>query len=231
MYGTNAGGTKAIGLKPGDYVVSVIYCNKIDDFVLLTSRNTIKRMRVVDVLLTKRARTGQAVIKKVKTNPYYLLDALKMTPNQYKENLPLYLVCKNGNESIETFSLKYNVSDAGKTIETNKENGDLIWMMLPKPEKPDAKVSGDYLVEDTIFSPSMQSDKPAPIILDDEDISIKAGNNKKNQNLLDDLDAILAAHGVPTNDAYQPNVDSTDDKKEEKKELKFHKISLFDDEN
>ena len=230
MYGTNAGGTKAIGLKPGDYVVSVIYCNKNDDFLLLTSRNTIKRMKVQEVLLTRRARAGSTVIKKVKTNPYYLLDALKMTPNQYKENLPLYLVCKNGNESIETFSLKYNVSDAGKTIETSPENGDLIWMMLPKPEKPDAKVSPEYLVEETIFSPGMEADKPETLVLDD-DISIKAGSNKKNQNLLDDLDAILAAHGVPTNEAYQPNVDSSDDKKEEKKELKFHKISLFDDEN
>ena len=66
-------------------------------------------------------------------------------------------------------------------------------------------------------------------MVDDDDISLKSGSQKKNQNLLEDLESILANHGMPVNEAYQPSIDDTE-KKEEKKELKFHKISLFDDE-
>jgi topoisomerase-4 subunit A len=230
LYGTNGGGTKAINLKPGDEVINAIYCNKNDDFLLLTSRNTIKRMKVTDVFLTRRARSGSAQIKKLKSNPYLLLDAMKMTPNQYKENLPIILIYKNGNDTIDAFSLKYNVSDAGKTITSeNPEFKDLIWFMPPKPEKPDAKVSPEYLQEDTIFSPSMQASNPAPITYDDEeDKSIKAAKTT-NQDLLNDLDAILAHHGNKTSDAFSPAVDSKDNEK--KQDIKFKKISLFDDED
>ena len=230
LYGTNAGGTKAINLKPGDEVVNCIYCNKNDDFLLLTSRNTIKRLKVTDVLLTRRARSGSAQIKRLKTNPYILLDAMKMTPNQYKENLPVILIYKNGNDTIDAFSLKYNVSDAGKTIQSeNPEFKELIRFMLPKPEKPDAKVSHDYLQEDTIFSPNMQAENPQSIIYDDEeDKSLKA-SKQSNQDLLNDLDAILAHHGNKTNDSYQPSLDSKDNEKN--KDIKFKKISLFDDDD
>ena len=101
--------------------------------------------------------------------------------------------------------------------------------MLPKPEKPDAKVSHDYLQEDTIFSPNMQAENPQSIIYDDEeDKSLKA-SKQSNQDLLNDLDAILAHHGNKTNDSYQPSLDSKDNEKN--KDIKFKKISLFDDDD
>ena len=160
---------------------------------------------------------------------YLLLDAMKMTPNQYKENLPVILIYKNGNDTIDAFSLKYNVSDAGKTITSeNPDFKELIWFMLPKPEKPDAKVSPDYLQEDTIFSPTMQADNPAPMF-DDEEKTLKA-DKTTNQDLLNDLDAILQHHGNRTNDAFQPSVDIKDDEKKNK-DIKFKKISLFDDDD
>ena len=70
LYGTNAGGVKSINLKPKDTVVSAIYCNKNDDFLALTSRLTLKRMKVTDIPLTKRSRSGNAVMKLLKSNPY-----------------------------------------------------------------------------------------------------------------------------------------------------------------
>jgi hypothetical protein len=155
---------------------------------------------------------------------------MKMTPNLYKENLPIILIYKNGNDTIDAFNLKYNVSDAGKTITSeNPEFKDLIWFMPPKPEKPDAKVSPEYLQEDTIFSPSMQASNPAPITYgDEEDNSIKAATTT-NQYLLNHLDAILAHHGNKTSDAFNPAVDSKDNEK--KQDIKFKKNSLFDDED
>ena len=77
LYGCNAGGIKAINLKPKDKVVSAFYANKEDDFLLLTTRYTLKRMRITDIVLTRRARAGSIVIKPVKTNPIFLVDAAK----------------------------------------------------------------------------------------------------------------------------------------------------------
>nr|MCR5231856.1 DNA topoisomerase IV subunit A [Acholeplasmatales bacterium] len=207
LYGTNAGGTKAINLKPGDSVVKVIYCNKNDDFLLMTNRNTIKRMKVTDLLLTKRARSGSQLIKKIKANPYYLLDATKMTPNQYKENVNVNLTYSNGDDIQEASSFKYNVSDGGKTISPNNpELKTLIRMSIDKPNNLDIDPSIDYLQEDTIFSPAMEASNPAPIVFDDEeDKSIKAGKNN-NENLLNDLESILSKHSVEVKKAYTPNI-------------------------
>ena len=232
LYGTNAGGTKAINLKPKDSVVKVIYCNKNDDFLLMTNRYTMKRMKVTDLLLTKRARSGQALIKKIKANPYTLLDAAKMTPNQYKENVSIVLSYLNGEDILEANTLKYNVSDGGRSIQ--KEGSDLkglTRMYVPKPKNEDIQPSIEYLQEDTIFSPNMMADNPAPISFDDdEDKSIKAAKSN-NEDLLNDLESILAAHSVTVKKAYTPDIDITDSKEEEKKDIKFTKISLFDDEN
>ena len=123
IYGTNAGGVKAINLKPKDEVVNAIYTNKNDDFILLTNRLTLKRMKVSEVPLTRRARAGSTMIKPLKSNPYLIVQAAKLTPNQYKENTPINLVYKNGNDVVESFSLKYNVSDCGRSIQS--ENADL----------------------------------------------------------------------------------------------------------
>ena len=102
-------------------------------------------------------------------------------------------------------------------------------MSIDKPNNLDIDPSIDYLQEDTIFSPAMEASNPAPIVFDDEeDKSIKAGKNN-NENLLNDLESILSKHSVEVKKAYTPNIDITDSK-EEKKEIKFKKISLFDDE-
>ncbi len=221
LYGTNAGGVKGINLKNGDEVVSVIYCNKNDDFILLTNRNTIKRMKVTDVLLTKRSRSGSPVIKKLKSNPYLLIDAKKMTPNQYKENVNIYLVYKNGNETIKAFDLKYNVSDSGKLIEkTNPDLKVIVEMQLDSPKKPDASVSPDYLIEEVhdLFNQDFGIDDEAPIVTSKKE-------KDKTKNLFDELDEILA---IESNDKID---NSKNDNQEKTKEMKFKSISLFDDDD
>ncbi len=183
LYGCNAGGVKSINLKPKDQVVSCFYTNKEEDFLLLTNRSTLKRMRVTDVVLTKRSRAGSTVIKPVKTNPIYLVDAAKMTPNQFKENVMIDIRYKDGNDAVEAKSLKYNISDTGRSI-LNEAYQEPQGLSLPKPQRPDALVSGDYLIEvrETLFNfeDGAESEKPISI-------------SKKQDNILDELDKILAA--------------------------------------
>jgi topoisomerase-4 subunit A len=226
LYGTNAGGVKSIITKPKDYVVSAIYCNKNDDFLLLTSRNTIKRMKVTDVVLTKRARTGSSVIKLLKSNPYLLIQASKLTPNQYKENVSINLIYKNGNDSLEAFSLKYNVSDSGKTIVSdNSELKELFGMTIPEPIEPDKEISGDYLIEikDIAVSVDDGAIEEKPIV------SSKTTKKEKkaNASILDELNDILFKEtGVKKKNVLHPDVDDDSD---DSKSIKYKKISLFDE--
>ncbi|MDE6661045.1 MAG: hypothetical protein K2J93_04435, partial [Anaeroplasmataceae bacterium] len=182
LYGCNAGGVKAINLRPKDAVVSAFYANKEDDFLLLSTRYTLKRMRVTDIVITRRARAGSTMIKPVKTNPIYLVDAAKMTPNQFRENVRVDIRYLNGNDGVEARSLKYNVSDTGRSIQidglTNPEG---LW--LPKPSRPDDIVSGDYLIEErqTLFNLDDGAENEKPLL-----------SSKKQENILDELDKILA---------------------------------------
>ena len=223
LYGTNAGGVKTINLKPKDEVVSAMYCNKNDDFLLLTSRSTIKRMKVTDVVLTKRARGGVAVIKPLKSNPYLVIQAVKMTPNQYKENVLINIVYKNGNDTQEAFSLKYNVSDSGKTfVSENPELKELFGIILPEPAELDKEISGDYLIEvkDIAINTDDGAEVEKPLVSRKKEKAINAS-------ILDELNDILFKEtGVKPNNVLHPDVDNNDDKN---KAVKYKKISLFDD--
>ena len=221
IYGTVAGGVRSINLKDDDYVVSSVYANKNDDFVVVTSRDTIKRMKVTDVALTKRSRSGTAIIKKIKANPYYVIDAEKMTPNQYKENVPIHMIYKNGNDQIDAFSLKYNVSDAGKQFTPSDPSlKELLRIIISDPSKEDDAVSPEYLEEpkETIFTTSYGFE---------EEKQITSGKTKSNQSILDELDAILK-HEANKNGVITPKVDDKQDE-DKKEDIAYTKISLFDE--
>lgn len=220
LYGTMAGGVKSINLKPNDEVKSAFFCNKNDDFLVLTSRLTLKRMRVTDVPLTKRSRSGNAVIKQLKSNPYRVIDAKKLTPNQYKENVGITLIYKNGNATVEAFTLKYNVADGGKSIAAEGDNLTApAAMYLPAPSEPDQAVSPDYLMEakETIFTVDDGSAYEKPIVTKKE----------KKPDILNELDAILAKEtGKKSGGILNPSVDEDEEKK---KDIQYKKISLFDE--
>ena len=216
LYGSGAGGVKSINLKNGDYLVSAFYCNKNDDCLLLTNRSTLKRIKVTDIVLTKKARAGSAAIKKLKSNPYLIVDAKKMTPNQYKENVSINLMVRNGNTSIEAFSLKYNISDCGRTLtELDKSQGELVGLNLPAPTKPDDFVSPEYLVEvkEDLFSQDFGIEDEKP--LESKPLS--------SNGIFDELDLILQKENRIS------SVPDEDDSKKEVKEIKYRKISLFDE--
>ena len=222
LYGTTAGGVRSINLKSDDEVVSAFYANKDDDFLILTNRSTIKRMKITDVPLTKRSRSGNTVIKKIKSNPYLAVDSKKMTPNQFKENVLINIIYKNGNDTLETKDLKYNVADYGKTFEpSNNDLHDLMSMSLPKPQNPDKTVSQDYLIEEKrdIFSmldDGSEIEKP---------LSVK--KKDKAPDILNELDAILAKETGKKSNLFSPSIDDSEDKPQ--KDISYKKMSLFDE--
>lgn len=219
LYGTGAGGLKGINLKPDASVRSVIYCNKEDDFLLLTNRGTLKRMKVSEVVLTKRARAASAVIKKIKSNPYQLVNAIKLTPNQFKEDTPINIVYKNGNDSVSPKSLKYNVSDCGKTIDVSDPNlNTLENMTILPPKEQDKFVSPDYLVEDNLLNIDYS---------DDNSFAEKPlkSNKKQDFDILSDLEKLLNDDKVKTTKVEENDEDN------ENNDIKYKKVSLFDDED
>lgn len=244
LYGTSAGGTKALNLKPRDEVVSAVYANMLDDILLLTQRGNIKRMKVEELSLSKRGRASSPVIKYIKSNPHLLQDCKRLSPNQYKEDVNINLVYEAGNDNITAFNIKYQAGDAGKTI-MGEGIGNPLKMVIDAPKNPDEHVSGDYLVD--------VNEKIDLFSLDDQ-ITQKPLKAGKSVNILDELDAILNESQKETpnpvikedndviiketkasvvvrrkteNDYFQSPADSQD---EEEKSLEFKKISLFDEE-
>lgn len=218
LYGCNAGGVRSVILSDKDSVVSAFYSNKNDDFVILTEKNTIKRMKVTDLVLTKRGRVGTSVIKEVKSNPVYIADSKALTPNQYKESL-IHLVYKNGNENIEANTLKYNQADAGKALKlVNEELVQPLRLYIDEPATPDSIPSLDYLEEPThtLFDDDYTDEKPIP-----------AEKPNVTANILDELDAILKKESSSTKNLKTDIDDSKD--KSKKKEIKYQRISLFED--
>ena len=72
--GIKAGGVKAINLKH-DYVVSGEIFNNADYVTIITEKGTGKRVKLIEIEKTTRAKRGIQIIRDVKTNPYYVLNA------------------------------------------------------------------------------------------------------------------------------------------------------------
>jgi topoisomerase-4 subunit A len=181
IYGTNAGGIKAIGLKPKDFVVSSRYANVNCDALILTKRQTVKRIKVSELLLSKRARAGILQIKKIKSNPFESLDLKVITPNQNKENTNVTIICEEGQIEMPNRDFKGSQADGGMSIETNGL-GLALKLDINKPEKVDEIISDDYLIDTEANMNLFSYDT-----IDDTPITIK-----KDKSIESELDKILA---------------------------------------
>lgn len=191
---TQAGGIRSIMLKDKDEVIGARYTNRTEDILILSQKGQIKRVAVADIPLTRRSRSGKDLVKKIKSNPVIIVDVKTMTPNQYKENVKISIVYKNGNDEIEAFSLKYNVSDTGKSY-LNKEFDSPLALRLSRPQTKDDVVSGEYLIEadTTLFNSGIL-----------EDVPLKA--SKPKHDILTDLDKILAENTADFKDNSIPDL-------------------------
>ena len=226
LYGKNAGGIKACNIKEKEELVSAHYANKNDDLLLLTNRGTIKRIRVEDLVLSQRGRTGERQIKLVKSNPIVLNDFRVMTPNQFKENVDLTIVYDDKSDEIGTKELKYNVSDVGKEIV--KDGYGIPRKMYLNPSKElDQKVDSDYLLD--------KSSSEADLFNYDSIDEPVLKKSKKTKDPLDLLDKILEKEDNTENPlkSEEPvKVKSKDDDTPSTVIVKKKKkVSFFDDDN
>ncbi len=247
LYGTSAGGIRIISMKPDDEVIGAFYANKMDDALLLTTRGYIKRVKIADLPLSRRARSATPLIKKVKSNPHLLTDAKKMSPNQYKEDVLIDIMYSDGNDQINAFELKYQSSDAGKDI-LKDGIGSPLKMTLPNPKEADQKISDDYLLDKStainLFSSdsetevSLRSDKSTQSILDDLD-KLLGSTDVIIDKPIDKKEIIETEQTVTTNtrtstivrkkdiEVFESKVANKND--DEDKKIPFKKISLFDE--
>lgn len=72
--GLKTSGVKAISLK-NDEVKAGLISNDDDNIVIITEKNTAKRMHVKDIEKLIRTRKGVKIVREVKTNPYYIINA------------------------------------------------------------------------------------------------------------------------------------------------------------
>ena len=72
--GLKTSGVKAISLK-NDEVKDGLIVNDDDSIVIVTEKNTAKRMHTRDIEKMSRTRKGARIIRDVKTNPYYVISA------------------------------------------------------------------------------------------------------------------------------------------------------------
>lgn len=89
--GLKAKGVKAINLKDKDYVVAALYNPKPssnDQWLLMTQRGNMKRMRWEEVSLLKRAKRGLVVLKELKGRPHRVTNAYPV--ERLDQNYELY---------------------------------------------------------------------------------------------------------------------------------------------
>ena len=73
VVGLTASGVKSITLK-NDYVVSgTIFDENLEYLTVVTSKDTIKRVRLSEFEVSTRARRGLVMVREVKTNPYRII--------------------------------------------------------------------------------------------------------------------------------------------------------------
>ena len=228
LYGTNASGIKSILVKPKDDVVSAFYTNQTEDILLFTSRSFVKRMKVSEFNLSRRARAGQIAIKPIKANPHYIVDAKKMSPTQYHENVKANLVYKNGNQIVDTYQFKYNLSDGGKAIEKDPLLNEAYMLFIDDAEGKEPIISGEYLLEN----------KPTQTSIFDSSVDSATFEDISTKSILDDLDQILqqeqnkkVENEKPKTIIVEKNKPSVVKKKEElPKTIIFKKVNLFGEE-
>ncbi|MGL4948770.1 MAG: DNA topoisomerase IV subunit A, partial [Anaeroplasmataceae bacterium] len=205
MFGTNAGGIKGCNLAVKEFVVSAFYANMEEDILLLTDKNSIKRMRVTDISLTKRLRSTTNVIKKVKSNPTLLLDAKKISHNQYKENVSINLIFNNGNSTVKATDFKYNQGEIGLKL-PDFEFDNLIKFSVDQALTPDKIVDYSYLLEKEVVTDLFSVDEGI-----ENEVSIKSKKKDTTQDkLLSNLDEILKKEGLDDKPSKEVEINAID---------------------
>ena len=114
IVGTQAGGVRAMNSTCD--VACAIYTRNNHDILILTSRGNVKRIKSSDLKLSSRARSGEEVIKEVKSNPNYIVDAHTLSYAHYRDNVDLYITTTKTSLNLKAFDFKYNDNRIGTNV-------------------------------------------------------------------------------------------------------------------
>jgi len=116
LYGLQAGGVKSMSLSEGDEVVSALYVNPGDDFIILTNRGHVIKDVVEELPIYNRNRRGITIIEHQKANPHLAVSAQRLSKAQQKENVKVLIITEKGSLSTTTSELKYSGNKFGKKM-------------------------------------------------------------------------------------------------------------------
>ena len=134
---TKSGGVKGINLKDDEVVSGLSYDDSSEFINIFTNKCTAKRIRLADLSQLSRAKRGSTLIKKVKTNPYNIINALVTTTKDkigltYLEDIG---VLKNTDISI------LDLESTGSSIAKKQFMSSFVFANIEKVEEdnPDKK--------------------------------------------------------------------------------------------
>lgn len=125
LVGAKASGVKGINLKDDTLIKGLTFSDSTEYITIFTNNRTAKRIKISELTRLTRAKKGNLLIKKVKTNSYYVVNALAIqnkdiidikSDNEIKDikatEIPIMDLASTGSQIS-----KYNIDDAFKKTE------------------------------------------------------------------------------------------------------------------
>ena len=125
LVGAKASGVKGINLKDDTLIKGLTFSDSAEYITIFTNNRTAKRIKISELTRLTRAKKGNLLIKKVKTNSYYVVNALAIqnkdiidikSDNEIKDikatEIPIMDLTSTGSQIS-----KYNIDDAFKKTE------------------------------------------------------------------------------------------------------------------
>lgn len=150
--GIKAGGVKAIALKDDEVVSAHLFNQACEYLTVITEKNTAKRIKLSEFDKTARARRGIAIVRDVKTNPYYILKTFMIANKEL-------LVMMDGNDKKELKITEFPIADRYSTGSMLKGAIDYLGCLATLKTKADMVVSEETEVVATNVSLKEVDDK------------------------------------------------------------------------
>lgn len=116
LYGLQAGGVKSMSISDGDRMVSALYVNPGDEFMILTNRGHVIKDVVEELPIYNRNRRGILIIEHQKANPHMAVSASRLSRAQVKENVGVRVVTEKSALLLTVADLKYTGNKFGKKL-------------------------------------------------------------------------------------------------------------------
>ena len=151
--GPKSAGVKGINLKDDEVISGITYDDNDEYIDLFTNQKTAKRLKIKDLNVLSRAKRGSALIKKVKSTNYEIINSFVTTTKDIigiKSKEDIYYI-KNSDipimdkESTGSVILKTQINDVFKVKELKLINDEDVKEEPPKEEKIQELTIDDFL--------------------------------------------------------------------------------------